>query len=67
MIRYGTVWYGMVWYGMVLETHDYLDKLPKDSRPKKMRVSFQINDEDIVIGDIRHTADVLLLKLEILP
>ena len=52
------VWYNMVWYGMVLETHDYLNKLPKDSRPKKTRVSFRINDEDIVIGDIRHTADI---------
>ena len=57
----------MVWYGMVLETHDYLNKLPKDSRPQKTRVSFPINNEDIVIGDIRHMADVLLLKLEILP
>ena len=43
MVWYGMVWYGMVWYGMVLETHDYLNKLPKNSRPKKKNEGFLPN------------------------
>ena len=48
MVWYGMVWYYMVWYGMVLETHDYYH-----------RILDRINDEDIAIEYIRHTADVL--------
>ena len=42
MVRYGMAWYST-------ETHDYLDKLPKDYRPIKTRVSFRIKNEDIVM------------------
>ena len=53
MVRYGTVWYST-------ETHDYLDKLPKDSRPIKTRVSFRIKDEDIVMI-LAHRRCVILI------
>ena len=60
MVWYGMVLYGMVWYGIILETHDYYQRILD---LKKTRVSCRINDEDIAIEDIRHMADVLLLKL----
>ena len=51
MVRCGMVWYGMVLYGMVWYGIRNSWLWLQESRP--------VNDEDIAIEYIRHTADVL--------